>query len=57
MKVESISECCNTYDLHLAIIGLENQFLTFEWTFNAGFTVLYYRLQLSNNLKERSSEK
>ena len=33
MKVESIAECsleafCNTYDLHLAIIGLENQFFT-----------------------------
>ena len=28
MKVESIAECsfCNTFDLHLAIIGLENQF-------------------------------
>ena len=30
MKVESIAECslgafCNTFDLHLAIIGLENQ--------------------------------
>ena len=34
MKVESIAECslgafCNTFDLHLAIIGLENQFLVF----------------------------
>ena len=33
MNVESIAECslgafCNTFDLHLAIIGLENQFLT-----------------------------
>ena len=28
MKVESIAEC-NTFDLHLAIIGLENQFLVF----------------------------
>ena len=32
MKVESIAECslgafCNTYDLHIAIISLENQFL------------------------------
>ena len=31
MKVESIAECslgafCNTFDLHKAIIGLENQF-------------------------------
>ena len=33
MKVKSIAECspwsnnfCNTFDLHLAIIGLENQF-------------------------------
>ena len=34
MKVKSIAECsfgafCNTFDLHLAIIGLENQFLIF----------------------------
>ena len=34
MKVESIAECslrafCNTFDLHLAIIVLENQFLVF----------------------------
>ena len=31
MKVDSIAECslgafCNTFDLHLAIIGIENQF-------------------------------
>ena len=34
MQVKSIAECslgafCNTFDLHLAIIGLENQFLVF----------------------------
>ena len=34
MKVESIAECslgafCNTFDLHQAIIGLENQFVVF----------------------------
>ena len=34
MKVESIAECslgafCNTFDLHQAIIGLENHFLVF----------------------------
>ena len=34
MKVDSIAECsvgafCNTFDLHLAIIGLENQLLVF----------------------------
>ena len=34
MKVESIAEWslgafCNTVDLHLAVIGLENQFLVF----------------------------
>ena len=34
MKVESIAECsfgafCNTFDLHKAIIGLENQYLVF----------------------------
>ena len=30
LKVESIAEClkafCNTFDLHLAIMGIENQF-------------------------------
>ena len=45
MKVESIAECslgafCNTFDLHLVIIGLENQFgLLFHWPFKTGFTV------------------
>ena len=29
MKVKSIAECCNTFDLHKAIIGLENQFPVF----------------------------
>ena len=34
LNVESIAECslgafCNTFDLHSAIIGLENQFLVF----------------------------
>ena len=34
MKVKSIAECslgafCNTFDLHLAIIGLENQVFVF----------------------------
>ena len=38
IKVESIAECslgtfCNTFDLHSAIIGLENHFfgLPFDW--------------------------
>ena len=29
MKVESIAECCNTFDLHYTIIALEKQFLVF----------------------------
>ena len=34
MKVRSIAECslgafCNTFELHLVIIGLENQYLVF----------------------------
>ena len=29
MKVESIAECCNTFDLHSLIIGLENLFVVF----------------------------
>ena len=45
LKVESIAECslgafCNTFDLHYAIIGLENQFRSFfEWLLKTGFTV------------------
>ena len=44
MQMESIAECslgafCNTFDLHLAIIGLENHFLVFEWSVKTGFTV------------------
>ena len=49
MKVESIAECslgafCNTFDLHLAIIGLENQFLVFflSGRLKTGFTVFTY---------------
>ena len=40
MKVESVAECslgafCNTFDLHKAIIGLENQFWSFfKWPLN-----------------------
>ena len=29
MKVDSIAERCNTFDLHYGIIGLENQFIFF----------------------------
>ena len=34
MQVKNIAECslgafCNAFDLHLAVIGLENQFLVF----------------------------
>ena len=46
IKVESIAKCskrafCNTFDLHLAIISLKNQFLVFffEWPLK---TVLLY---------------
>ena len=45
MKVESIAErslgaFCNTFDLHLAISGLEKHFcLLFEGSLKAGFTV------------------
>ena len=42
MHVESIAECafCNTFDLHLAIIGHENQFeSSFEWLLKTGFSV------------------
>ena len=47
MKVKSIAECCNTFDLHYAIIGLENQFWsTFEWPLKTGFTVYSNALQI-----------
>ena len=46
MQVKSATECslwafCNTLDLHLAIIGLENLFffVCFEWPLKTGFTV------------------
>ena len=26
MKVKSIAECCNTFDLHYAIISIQHQF-------------------------------
>ena len=49
MKVENIAECslgafCNTFDLHEAIIGFENQFfgLVFEWPLKKGLTVPVY---------------
>ena len=47
MQVESIAECsvgafCNTFHLHVAIIGLDktNNFLSFvEWPLKTGLTV------------------
>ena len=29
MKVKSIAEFCNTFDLHYPLIGLKNQFFVF----------------------------
>ena len=45
MQVKSTAECstrafCNTFDLHSAIIGLENLFLSsFEWPAKTVFSV------------------
>ena len=45
MQVKSIAKCllgafCNTFDLHLAIIGLMTVVLSnFEWPLKTGFTV------------------
>ena len=45
MKIKSVAErspgaFCNTFDLHLAISGLETNFcLLFEWPLKTGFTV------------------
>ena len=49
MKVECIAECsfgafCNTFDLHLAIIGLENQFLVFFLSGRLRQVLLYNEL-------------
>ena len=34
---------CNTFGLHLAIIGLENHVgILFEWPLNTGFTGFYF---------------
>ena len=39
---------CNTFDLHIAIICLENQFVVFlEWPFYNGFTVFFYICSIS----------
>ena len=48
MKVESIAKCslgafCNTYDLHYAIIGLENQVLVFFLSGHLRQVLLYKR--------------
>ena len=45
MKVESNAEFCNTFDLHLAIIGLENQFSVFLRV------VVLHRFYCSSQLK------
>ena len=47
MKVQSIAECsigalCNMFDLHLAIISIENQFLVFFLSGRLRQVVLYY---------------
>ena len=42
MKVESIAECCNTFDLHCAITVLKTDFgLLFEWPLKTDFTAFY----------------
>ena len=41
MKVESIAEFCNSFELHLGILSLENQILVFfEWPLKTGFTII-----------------
>ena len=51
MKVESTAECslgafCNTFDLHLAIIGLENQFLVFFLSGRLRQVLLHSQIEL-----------
>ena len=48
MKVKSIAECslgvfCNTFDLHLAIIDLDNQFLVFFLSGHLRQVLLYIK--------------
>ena len=62
MKVESIAECslgafCNTFDLYLAIIGLEKQVLVFfGWPLKTGFTVFVAK-QASSSLSQSETLK
>ena len=58
MKVESIADAplgafCNTFDLHLAMIGLENQFLVFLRV--AVLDRLYCILKVLNTFKGDNS--
>ena len=52
MKVESFAECslgafCNTFDLHLAIIGLKKQFLVFYLSGRLRQILLYSKTSMS----------
>ena len=64
MKVESKAECsvgafCNTFDLHLGIIGLENKYLVFLFSGRLTQVLLYFfTFKVSENgsrFTERSS--
>ena len=54
MKVESIAECslgafCNTFDLHEAIFGLENQFSVFFLSGRLRQVLLYEIVAMLNH--------
>ena len=57
MKVESIAECCNTFDLHCAITVLKTDFgLLFEWPLKTDFTVFYTQSEISFRYKHSFSD-
>ena len=56
MKVESIAKCsfgafCNTFDLHLAIIGLENQCFVFFLSGRLRQVLLYLKLLAESSMR------
>ena len=61
MKVKSIAECslgafCNTFDLHKAIICLENQFLVFFLSGRLRQVLLYYMVETNHGYVQEVSQ-
>ena len=61
MNVESIAECslgafCNTFDLHEAINGLENEILVFFLSDHLRQVILYVYFTVSAQVSKSTSE-